>query len=41
MYLITLLKTYQVNVKDNDHEAKLGTLLETVKPVAVKVSRQS
>ena len=32
-----LLKTYQVAVKDHDHEIKLGTLLETVKPVAVKV----
>ena len=41
MYLVTLLKMYQVDVKDNDHKTKLGTLLETMKPVAVKVSRQS
>ena len=39
-YLATLLKTYQVNVKDHDHEMKLGTLLETTKPVAVSVSRR-
>ena len=41
MYLVTLLKMYQVDVKDHDHEMKLGTLIETTKPVAVKVSRQS
>lgn len=41
VYLVTLLKTYQVDVKDHDHEMKLGTLLETTKPVAVKVSRRS
>ena len=40
-YLVTLLKTYQVDVKDHDHEMRLGTLLETTKPVAVKVSRRS
>ena len=40
-YLVTLLKTYQVDVKDHDHEMKLGTLLETTKPVSVKVSHRS
>ncbi|MCJ1274219.1 hypothetical protein MMC21_002014 [Puttea exsequens] len=40
IYLITLLKTYHVDVKDCDHEMKLCTLLETTKPAAVKVSRR-
>jgi len=41
VYLVTLLKTYQVDVKDHDHDMKLGALLETTKSVAVKVFRQS
>lgn len=41
MYLVTLLKTHQVDVKDHDHEMKLGTLLETTKPVSVRVSRRA
>ncbi|KAI9773767.1 MAG: hypothetical protein M1839_002000 [Geoglossum umbratile] len=41
VYLATLLKTYQVDVKDKDHEVKLRSLLETAKPVAVKISRRS
>ena len=41
VYLVTLLKTYQVDVKDHDHKMKIVTLLETAKPVAVKVSRRS
>ena len=40
MYLATLLKTYHLDVKEHDHEMKLGTLLETTKPVAVKVTRK-
>ena len=39
--ILTLLKTHQVDVKDHDHDIKLGTLLETTKPVAVKVTRRS
>lgn len=41
VYLVTLLKTYQVDVKDHDHKMKIDVLLETTKPVAVKVSRRS
>ena len=41
VYLVTLLKTYQVDVKDHDHKMKIVTLLETTKPVAVKVTRRS
>ncbi|KAN0075036.1 Cytochrome P450 [Elaphomyces granulatus] len=41
VYLVTLLKAYQVDVRDHDHEMKLGTLLEPMKPVVVKVSRHS
>ncbi|EEA27853.1 hypothetical protein TMatcc_003846 [Talaromyces marneffei ATCC 18224] len=41
VYLLTLLKTYDLHVKDHDHEMKLGTLLETTKPVAVKVTHRS
>jgi len=40
VYLVTLLRTFQVDVKDHDHEMKLGTLLETTKPVAVRVTRR-
>ncbi|EMC97044.1 hypothetical protein BAUCODRAFT_106297 [Baudoinia panamericana UAMH 10762] len=40
VYLVTLLKTYKLDVRDHDHEMKLGTLLETQKPVAVKVTRR-
>jgi hypothetical protein len=41
VYLVTLLKTYHIDVKDHDHEMKLGTLLETTKPVAVKVTSRT
>ncbi|KAH8889468.1 putative N-alkane-inducible cytochrome P450 [Thozetella sp. PMI_491] len=40
VYLATLLNVYRVDVKDHDHVVKLGTLLETTKPVAVKVTRR-
>lgn len=37
-YLVTLLQTHQIDVKDHDHEMRVDTLLETMKPVAVKVT---
>ena len=40
-YLVTLLKTYQVDLKNHDHRMKIGAVLETTKSVAVKVSRRS
>ncbi|KAK0510325.1 hypothetical protein JMJ35_007719 [Cladonia borealis] len=40
-YLVTLLQTHQVDVKDHDHEMRVDTLLETTKPVAVKVTHRS
>ncbi|OKL59584.1 hypothetical protein UA08_05246 [Talaromyces atroroseus] len=40
IYLLTLLKTYDIRVKEHDHEMRLGTLLETTKPVAVEVTRR-
>ena len=38
LYLIKLLQTYRVDVRDQDHEMKVDTLIETAKPVAVTVS---
>ncbi|KAG6986587.1 hypothetical protein G7Y79_00077g099790 [Physcia stellaris] len=40
VYLAMLLKKYQVDVKDPDHQVRIETLLETSKPVAVKLSRR-
>ena len=33
-----LLETYRVDVKEHDHNMRIGTLVETTKPVAVKLS---
>ncbi|KAK3315594.1 putative cytochrome P450 [Apodospora peruviana] len=41
VYLITLLKTYKIDLKDHNHEGKLGTLLEPSKPVAVRATRRT
>lgn len=40
-FLVTLLEKYQVDVRDQDHEMKVNTLIETTKPVAVRVSCRS
>ena len=38
MFLVKLLQTYRVDVRDHDHKIKVNTLIETAKPVAVTVS---
>lgn len=41
IYLATLLKMYKVEVRDHDHEMKLGAILVMAKPVACSVTRRS